>query len=145
MATKKIINSFNTVTSLDGIEEMKEEIINVLEMDSRDGYFLLNFLFYKSSQQATKVQALIKDVNPSIFEKIASASYEVYEDRKEVFGNRLRGNIDLETVYYMNPIKIVSGSPTQFRSVLQTYDAILTGRKSIEESDRKYSKMYKDN
>ncbi len=129
IVTEKIINSFNTVKSLSGIKEMRDHIFNILDLKDIDEYFLLNFIFYKSNQASTKVRVLIKDVNPSIFERIAESSLKSYNDIVGVMGPGLKGEINLQTVYFMNPIRLKDGDPTQYRDVLQTYDSILTGRK----------------
>lgn len=127
--TDKVVKSFNTVKSFSGIEKMREDIINILDFKDSDGYFLLNFMFYKSSQASTKVQAFIKDVNPSIFERLAEASINTYEDMKGILGSNLKEQVNLTTVYYMNPVRLKKGDSTQYRDVLQSYDSILTGRK----------------
>jgi CRISPR-associated protein Csh1 len=127
--TEKVVTSFNTVKSFSGIEEMRKDIVDILDFKNVDGYFLLNFMFYKSIQASTKVQAFIKDVNPSIFERLAEASINSYLVMREVLGINYKGKIDLTTVYYMNPVRLKRGDPSQYRDVLQTYDSILTGRK----------------
>lgn len=125
--TERIVKSFNTVKSFSGIEKMRDDIVDILDFKDSDGYFLLNFIFYKNSQASTKVQAFIKDVNPSVFERLAEASISSYEDMKEVVGNGLKVEVNLNTVYYMNPIRLKNNDPSQYRDVLQTYDSILTG------------------
>lgn len=122
----KIIKSFNTVKSFESIRELKDEISMSLDFRDIDSLFLLNFLFYRSSQASTKVQALVKDVNPSIFEKISSALISSNEEMKVLMGPNWRNQITLNTAYYMHPIKLYNGSPVQYRDVLQTYDHILT-------------------
>jgi CRISPR-associated protein Csh1 len=127
--TDKIVYSFNTVKSFEGIGEMRNEIYNKIAFSNSNSYFLLNFLFYKSVQASTKVQAFIKDVNPSIFEKMAEATLKSNKDMRKAIGSSLKTYIDLQSVYIMNPIRLSKGSPTQYRSILQTYDSILTGKK----------------
>lgn len=125
--TERIIKSFNTIRSFSGIEKMREDIVNTLDFRDSDAYFLLNFMFYKSSQASTKVQAFIKDVNPSIFEKLAEATINSYDDMKKVVGGGFKEDVNLTTVYYMNPVRLNKKDPSQYRDVLQTYDSILTG------------------
>lgn len=127
--TERIVKSFNTVKSFAGIEEMREDIVNILDFKDSNGYFYLNFLFYKSSQASTKVQALIKDVNPSIFQMLAEATIKSYEDFRDSLGAGLKIQADLQTVYLMNPIRLSKGNPSQYRNLLQTYDSILTNKK----------------
>lgn len=127
--SSKIVNSFNTVKSFSGIQRMREDITNILDYKNIGGYFLLNFMFYKTSQAATKILAFIKDINPSIFERIAEASIKSSDDIREIFDFKLNTYVDLQTVYFMNPVRLSKGNPTQYRSVLQTYDSLLTGKK----------------
>lgn len=127
--TEKIIDSFNTVKSFSGIENMRKDVENMIDFKGSDGYFLLNFIFYKSSQASTKIQAFIKDVNPSIFKRVALAAMDSKDTMRSVLGNRFKQEINLTTVYYMNPVRLKSGDPTQYRDVLQTYDYILTEKR----------------
>lgn len=127
--TEKIIDSFNTVKSFSGIENMRKDIENMIDFKGSDGYFLLNFIFYKSNQASTKIQAFIKDVNPSIFKRLALAAMDSKDTMRSVLGNRFKQEINLTTVYFMNPIRLKSGDPTQYRDVLQTYDSILTEKR----------------
>lgn len=129
LISDKIIKSFNTVKSFDSIRELKDEISMSLDFRDMDSLFLLNFLFYRSSQASTKVQALVKDVNPSIFEKISNALISSNEGMKVLMGANWRNQITLNTAYYMHPIKLFNGSPVQYRDVLQTYDHILTEKR----------------
>ncbi|MCF6464461.1 TIGR02556 family CRISPR-associated protein [Clostridium sp. Cult2] len=128
IAAKEIMNSFNTVKSAEGIEKFRNEIAGSLELRNEDSYFLLNFIFFKSSQQATKIQRLVKDVNPSIFEKIRLASNNAMADFTSILGHKFSGSITLSTVYYMNPVRQSKGEATKYRDVLETYDAVLTGK-----------------
>lgn len=129
LATDKMIKSFNTVKSFKSVEELRNSITGTLDLRDENCYFVLNFLFYKNNQQATKIQRLIKDVNPSIFIRLAESSLKSYEDFKSVLGSKYKGVINLSTIYYMTPIRIKKGDAVQYRDVLQIYDAVLTGKK----------------
>ncbi len=127
--SNKIIKSFNTVKSYESIRDFKDYLSMEIDMRDMDSYFLLNFLFYKRSQASTKVQSLVKDVNPSIFDKIAESLIIANQAITNLFEDGWKQYITFTTPYYMNPIKLSSGDPTQFRDVLQTYDHILTGKR----------------
>lgn len=120
----KIVNSFNTVKSYESIRDLKDELIEI-----KDNYFLLNFLFYRRSQASTKVQALVKDVSPSIFDRISEALIQSNHIMTALLGDKWKYYVTLNTIYYMHPIKLNNGSPTQYRDVLQSYDHIFTGKK----------------
>lgn len=129
IAANKIVDSFNTVKSYEGMRRLKDEISGALDLRDESSYFLLNFMFFKRSQKATKIQRLIKDINPSIFEKIRISSEKAFLDFQKVLGQKYRGAITLSTIYFMTPIRISRGEAVEYRDVLETYDAILTGKK----------------
>ncbi|ABY93586.1 MAG: TIGR02556 family CRISPR-associated protein [Thermoanaerobacter sp.] len=128
IATDKIIDSFNTVKSYEGIERLREEIGTSLDLTDEKSYFLLNFIFYEIDSQATKILRLIKDVDPSIFERVRIALENANKDVKEILGEKYKGTITLSTVYYINPIRIKDGKAVKYRDILEIYDAILTGK-----------------
>jgi CRISPR-associated protein Csh1 len=123
-----IQHSFNTVKNLTGVDDLKTEIQNIADMRNGDTYFLINIMFYKKSNQATKIQKLIKDVNPSVFQKIMDNSYTVTKLGTKIMGINYKLNIDLQTFYFMTPIRIKNSEPMNYRKLLQMYDAILTQR-----------------
>lgn len=127
--TKKITNSFSTVKNINAAEELSINIENILVLEGEDYYFLLNFVFYRPSQASTKILRLIKDVSPSIFKKIHYASQETHILAKNVIGENYNNNILLETVYYMTPVRLDRGKPTEYRNVLNIYDALFTERR----------------
>lgn len=129
IATNRIVNSFNSVKTYDGIEGLRDEIAGALDLRGESSYFLLNFMFFKRSQKATKIQRLIKDVDPSIFEKIRVSSEKAMKGFQEVLEQKYRGAITLTTIYYMTPIRLSRGEAVEYRDVLETYDAILTGKR----------------
>ncbi|OAA83844.1 TIGR02556 family CRISPR-associated protein [Clostridium ljungdahlii] len=119
-----IQHSFNTVKNITGVDDFKNEI----QMNSEDTYFLINIMFYKKSNQATKIQKLIKDVNPSVFQEIMDNSYTVTKLGRKIMGMNYKLNIDLQTFYFMTPIRLKNSEPMNYRKLLQMYDAILTQR-----------------
>jgi len=132
--TKKITDSFNTVKNLRAIEELRADIENALFentliFEGEESSFLLNFMFYRTSQSATKILRLIKDVSPSIFEKIYNSSRNADNLAGNVIGESYSNHPSLETVYYMTPVRLDSGNPTEYRNVLNIYDALFTGRR----------------
>lgn len=126
--SENVKHSFNTVKNLNGVDDFKSEIQCIKDMKHEEAYFLINIMFYKKSNQATKIQKLIKDVNPSVFEKIVNTSYEMMKLGKKIMGVNYKLKIDLQTFYFMTPIRIKNSEPINFRRLLQMYDAILTQR-----------------
>lgn len=128
--SKKIKDSFKTVTAIKNIDEARRNIKDSITITNRNSYFLLNFLFYKSAQASTKIQSFIKDVDPSIFDKINSATIKTINLVQSTFGAETHAkSVNLGTVYYMTPVRLTKGNPTRYKEVLQNYDAILTGRR----------------
>ncbi|WP_294184234.1 TIGR02556 family CRISPR-associated protein [uncultured Clostridium sp.] len=123
-----IQHSFNIVKNLNGVEDFKDEIQNIADMRNRNTYFLINIMFYKKSNQATKIQKLIKDVNPSVFQKIMTVSYDMNKLGRKIMGINYKLNIDLQTFYFMTPVRLKNSEPMNYRKLLQMYDAILTQR-----------------
>lgn len=127
-AADKLEHSFNTVKNLSGVEDFKDEIEKIKAINEEDTYFLTNIMFYKRANQATKIQKLIKDVNPSVFQKIISVSYDLLRLSRKIMGINYKLKIDLQTFYFMTPIRLKNSEPMNFRKLLQMYDAILTQR-----------------
>lgn len=121
-----IKNSFNTVVNYESIESLKDAIDDFISYE-RDNYtfYLLNILFYKKSQKSTKVQKLIKDINPSIFIEIQSAIRKIDDEFKEFFGDEFSRKFSLGKIYYLVPIRVKSGEITEYRKLLSLYEAIL--------------------
>ncbi|MBA1336533.1 MAG: CRISPR-associated protein, Csd1 family [Firmicutes bacterium] len=121
--------SFNTVKNIEDVKNFRNEIVNNLDLKNEDSYFLLNFMFYKTSNLATKIQRLIKDINPSVFERIGKAIFYAISDMKQSVSDNLKVFLGLETVYYMIPTRVKKGQTAEFRDVLNLYDAIFTSKR----------------
>lgn len=118
----KINTSFNTLKKLEDLNEFKQELDMVLSLNSDDYYFLLNFMFHTKNQASTKIQRLVKDINPGIFEKIGGALLN--SNRKLAKFTGVKG-FSINTVYNMVPVREKSGDVTEYRNVLNIYDSIL--------------------
>lgn len=124
-----IKNSFNTVVSFESIENLKSSIEDFISYErENNSFYLLNLLFYKRSQKSTKVQKLIKDVNPSIFIDIGSAINKSFISFKSIFGENFSRAFNLNKVYYLVPIRIKSGELMQYRKLLSFYESIFLKR-----------------
>ncbi|WP_368491082.1 TIGR02556 family CRISPR-associated protein [Clostridium sp. BJN0013] len=131
--SENIQNSFNTVKSFKSIEEMRTNARNSILSRDEKSFYLLNLIFYKSAQASTKVQKLIKDVDPSIFDEINYNSTRTYELAKSILSNKWKTGMNLGSIYYLIPVKIVNGEPKQYKSLLSLYDALFT-RRNIQKS-----------
>lgn len=128
-----IKKSFNTVKSVEAIEALKQEIQDISDIYYEDNsYFLINIMFYKRANQATKIQKLIKDVNPSIFREMLGYFYDVGKLARNLFGENYKVSLSLTSFYFMTPIRVKSGEPMEYRSLLQTYEAIFRRSKILK-------------
>lgn len=125
----KLIETFNASKKVESILNLKGQIWNTLELNDEENYYLLNILFYKSSQQAVKVQSLIKDVHPSRFKVLIDNSFNVLKLFKSLISNNLSMPFGLETLYYLTPIKLKQNEVKEYRKLLSIYDAIFKQQK----------------
>lgn len=122
-------NSFNTICNYSSIDELKNVIEDKLIMEAMEDntYYLINLIFYKQVQQATKIQKFIKDINPSIFFEIAVSLGKISSIFMELF--QKDSNFKLGILYYLVPIRFDDkGIATQYRSLLEFYEGIFTRR-----------------
>ncbi|MFX0548654.1 TIGR02556 family CRISPR-associated protein [Hathewaya histolytica] len=128
--SRKLKKSLNTVTNYDDIVEFQHNIQNELDYkeELQHSFFMINLIFYKSMQKATKVQRFIKDISPGIFKEIGEA---IYKTQKSYLGN-YRRKLSLKTLYYLVPIRQKSSEALEYRNLLNIYDAIFTKRVLIK-------------
>ena len=129
---EKIGDNFNTIVNYKEIERLDKVINEEISYNEQEDYtyYSLNLLFYKQNQKATKIQRLIKDINPIMIKKIAENEFNcekqflAYYNGKEQFLK-----IDLKAMYFLIPIRLDNKSDaTQFRSLLSLYDCIFTNK-----------------
>ncbi|KXG43094.1 hypothetical protein U473_02925 [Tepidibacillus decaturensis] len=107
----------------------EKDILESLDLRNEESYFLLNFIFYKPSNQATKIQRLIKDISPSIFRRIGEAAIKANKRMREGLNQEFfKSYVGLQNLYYMIPVKVKQGDVTKYRDLLDLYDALFTGR-----------------
>ena len=121
----KINYSFDTLKNLSDIDEFRNELDMSLSFNDTNAYFLLNFMFYKNVQKSTKIQRLINDVNPGIFRTLCKSIDLAKKETGPFLGKH---DFNLYTIYNMTPIRESKGEATEYRNILNIYDAILTLR-----------------
>lgn len=126
--SSRIINSFNTVSNIKAIGNMEDAVENLLDERDDNNYFTINMVFYRASQKATKVQRLIKDVNPFIFRDINKAINSSVRLVNSAMGYDYKKVFKLENIYYLTPIRLKSGQATEYNNLLNIYDCIFTRR-----------------
>lgn len=121
--------SFNNVKNYEGIKKFRSITEQNKALDNEKFYYLINMMFYKRVNAGTKIQRLIRDVNPSVFEKIAKNSVKVKKLFNEIVGKNYKGSISLNSVYYFTPVRVKKGKNIQYNNLLSIYDSIFTERK----------------
>lgn len=125
-----ITNSLNTAWNYRSLEKFKEDISNFLSFFNQNHYFLLNLIFYKEANAGTKIIRFIPDVNPSIFDKIYRATFDVCSLYADLIGNDPSFKISLESIYYSVPIRLKNrNESTEAQRLLNIYDAIFSGKR----------------
>ena len=118
--------------------EFRDKMVSEVENLNKQGYlFVLNLIFYKKLQQATKIQKLIKDVQPSVFRDIVNALFDTFNLFKKHFSEPtaeyLKKRRDLKMIYFMHAIKLKDRNPTQYQKLLWIYEALLYKRRLQKE------------
>lgn len=130
-----IINSSKTIKE---ISEFRDNVTNRLDKLNKGGYgFLLNFVFYRQANQATKIQKMIKDIQPSVFQHIESCYNSALQQFGYFFAEKvyqpLYGKQDLKMIYYLHPIKLQDGNPAQYQRILSVYEDLFCQRRLRKE------------
>jgi len=120
----KLLETFNASKKVESLINLEGQIWNILELNNEENYYLINILFYKSSQQAVKVQKLIKDIHPSRFKILINNSFNLLKLFKDLISNKFSMPFGLETLYYLIPIKLKQNEVKEYRKLLSMYDAI---------------------
>lgn len=119
-----IKDSLVNINSLVSIE-------NTFQLHSRHeqgSSYILNLLFYEKNQAEFKILKLIKDVPPSRFIFLVKQSDDIKRLFDKYVGESGLWAIDFNRIYYMLPIRVSSGSPVEYRKILDLYDNILSAK-----------------
>lgn len=123
---------FHTISNVETVKELRDFIDEELAIQGEEEQtaYSVNLVFYRQAQKATKIQRFIKDVAPSRFDLIASCLDETQETFRRHFPNSGEGTIlNLRMLYYLFPIRLDNkNEATVFRSLLELYDSILSGK-----------------
>lgn len=127
---EQIQKSFNTIVNLENIYEMSKFLDDYKDL-LENGYYLLNFMFYRQNQKATKIQRFVQDVHPLRIKQIMGAIEKTDFIFREKFpGIYQKTFINLRSIYYLFPVREdKSGDVMQYRKLLNLYDSILSGEK----------------
>lgn len=129
--SERLNQTVNMSNNIDNLEEYKYEL-KALSLESGEGNrYLINLVFYKKMNQATKILKLIKDIDPGIFEKIGESvndSKKLFEKHFAPWITNRKFQSGLNLIYYMTPVKLSQQSLVQYQNVLGIYEALFYGR-----------------
>ncbi|MBS7006811.1 TM1802 family CRISPR-associated protein [Anaerostipes sp.] len=125
---------FNTIKNFKSLTYFQSKMDRVVKKKRPKSYYLLNFVFYKNVHAGIKVQKFIQDVHPSRFEQIEQGLEEInMEYNRYFFKDKIRTFLNLNLIFYLFAVRENKKRDlTQFRWILDLYEAILTGRKLSE-------------
>ncbi|WP_276662717.1 TIGR02556 family CRISPR-associated protein [Syntrophomonas wolfei] len=123
---QKLLLTVNMAKSIDALEDFRNRLEELKEIENI--YYLIDFAFVRSSNAATKILRLVKDVRPSFFENLDVSVAQLQELANKHFKNNYHYRGGLEQVYYLTPIRLKQGNASSFRELLALYDALFTNR-----------------
>lgn len=127
----KLKQTLNTANNIENLEKFKYGLQKLKEA-SGGNYYLINLVFYKKMNQATKILKLIKDIDPGVFYKMGKSTnkslviFEKYFPQLSTTRGILSG---LNLIYYMTPVRLSRKLPVQYQNVLNIYEALFYGRR----------------
>jgi CRISPR-associated protein Csh1 len=112
------------ICSFDEIIEFRDKLYNI---NVYDDPYLIDFVFFEASNQATKIKKVIKDLEPSVFDDIQMNLVTVNDGYKAYYG---KYGFDMRSFFYLLPsIKGNDGKySARLKQLLEWYVAIFTGR-----------------
>lgn len=121
--SNNIKESFSLVKSFKDIENARTTLKEIKNYYSEKKFFFnIDIIFYKASNQATKIIKIIKDVDPNIFLLIQNALEEANNQNSILRNNGYR--VSLESLLYLIPIKKVNNTPANYKYILNLYEKI---------------------
>lgn len=119
----KIIHTFNSAKAIVNYDAYRGQLDDLKE-ESGDLLYLINLIFYKRSNQSTKILKMVADVSADVFEKTDTALMEMESWRQRFFERaRLKG-IGFNSFYENAPVKLneKDKKPVSYRHVLNLYE-----------------------
>ena len=129
--SEKLRQTINMSNNIDNLTRYKNELKALNLASGKGNRYLINLVFYKKMNQATKILKLIKDIDPGIFEKIGESvndSLKLFEKYFAPWITNRKFQRGLNLIYYMTPVKLSQQSPVQYQNVLGIYEALFYGR-----------------
>ncbi|SDY06112.1 type I-B CRISPR-associated protein Cas8b/Csh1 [Eubacterium barkeri] len=121
----KIKKSVNAAKAIENYDAYRAELDDLA--DESNVHYLINIIFYHSSQQKWKVQKFIKDVSPDFMRRMNRAKKQVDEWYKNYYKKDTISNFGLNSIYYHAPVKREDGNPVNYQHVLDLYGIFLSG------------------
>lgn len=122
--SENLKSAVGRISSFDEIIAFRDKLYNINVLDDP---YLIDFVFFEASNQATKIKKVIKDLEPSVFDDIQMNLASVNDDYRMYYG---KYGFDMRSFFYLLPsIKGSDGKySAKFKQLLEWYVAIFTGR-----------------
>lgn len=121
--SNNIKESFSLVKSFKDIENARTTLREIKNYYTTKRFFFnIDIIFYKASNQATKIIKIIKDIDPNIFLLIQNSLEEANNQNSILRNNGYR--VSLESLLYLIPIKKVNNTPANYKYILNLYEKI---------------------
>jgi len=118
-----IKESFSLVKSYKNIENARTTLKEIENYYSEKRFFFnMDIIFYKPSNQATKIIKIIKDIDPNIFLLIQNSLEKANNQNSILSNNGYR--VSLESLLYLIPVKKVNNTPTNYKYIVNLYEKI---------------------
>ena len=123
--SEKLKKAVGRICSFDEIIAFRDDLYNVNVFDDP---YLVDFIFFEASNQATKIKKVIKDLEPSVFDEIKMNLAIVNDNYRKYYE---KYGFDMKSFFYLLPsIKGSDGKySARFKQLLEWYGAIFTGRR----------------
>ncbi len=128
---EELNQTINMSNNIDNLETYKDKLKALNLNSGKSNRYLINLVFYKKMNQATKILKLIKDIDPGIFEKIGTSvnnSEELFKKHFAPWITNRKFQRGLNLIYYMTPVKLSLQTVVQYQNVLGIYEALFYGR-----------------
>lgn len=128
--SEKIRKKIKRLNNFTEIMSFRDELYNA---NIDDDPYLIDFVFFEASNQATKIKKVIKDLEPSVFDEMQKGLSDVNKQYQGYYG---KFGFDLQCFFHLIPsIKGKGGKySARLKQLIEWYSAIFSGRSINEKS-----------
>lgn len=120
--------TFNSAKSFESLKDFEKKLQDYHYYEDTKNNFILNLLFFKAGQ-SFKVLKLIEDVSPTRLDVLIKTTNKIKDVGYDILlGENNQWKIDLQTIYYLIPLRRKKGEIIEYHKLLEFYDAIFSGK-----------------